>query len=197
MSSKTCSTKYPGLQIDEQLCLKLHRASNRFYGRYDRLLRSHGLTFSEYIVLVVVWERGPVSEGELARQLQFDPYTLEDTMLSLERRRLIQRHADPGRASYAMVVARRRASSCNPRLKPRGRSFSVIRAYPTQTGGPSAPCSTRCRPRWQGWSWITLTWPLRRTCHATEQRDSPRATRLLTSPTPCTVCIRALAAHPR
>ncbi len=117
MSSKTCSTKYPGLQIDEQLCLKLHRASNRFYGRYDRLLRSHGLTFSEYIVLVVVWERGPVSEGELARQLQFDPYTLEDTMLSLERRRLIQRHADPGRESYAMVVATPASFELQPALE--------------------------------------------------------------------------------
>ncbi len=60
MATKICDTEYPGLQLEAQLCFKLYSAYSRFFGRFDRLLRAHNLNFTEYIILLTVWDEGPV-----------------------------------------------------------------------------------------------------------------------------------------
>lgn len=81
------------LIAERQLCFLLHRCSSRFTGRWDRFLRRHNLTYTEYIVLLAVWESAPLSEHALAMRLEFDGYTLEDALANLERSRLVERGA--------------------------------------------------------------------------------------------------------
>ncbi len=47
------------LRLDHQVCFSLHAASRAFGGYYRRALKDLGLTYSQYLVMLVLWEQGP------------------------------------------------------------------------------------------------------------------------------------------
>ena len=114
----------PELAVDRQLCFLLHRNTARFIGRWDRFLRSYNLTFTEYLVLLAVWERWPVSESALAVRLQFDPFTLEDALANLERGRLVMRSEDLGIPEHRVVEPTRKGLDMRPEIENIRGSFS-------------------------------------------------------------------------
>lgn len=91
MESETTRVAPAALNTASQLCGLLHATNAKLIGPWDRLLRQHGLDFAGYAVLLAVYERWPVGEGDLSLRLQFDPYTFEDALADLERCRLISR----------------------------------------------------------------------------------------------------------
>jgi DNA-binding MarR family transcriptional regulator len=116
MQSDTCSST-ADLAVDRQLCFLLHRNTARFIGRWDRFLRSYNLTFTEYLVLLAVWERWPVSENALAVRLQFDPFTMEEALANLERGRLVTRSEDLGIPEHRVVEATRKGLDMRPEIE--------------------------------------------------------------------------------
>jgi len=116
MQSDICTTSRD-LLVERQLCFLLHRNTARFIGRWDRFLRQYNLTFAEYLVLLAVWERSPVSENALAMRLQFDPYTLEDALTNLERGRLVSRSDDHGMPGHRVVEATRQGFEIQPEIE--------------------------------------------------------------------------------
>ncbi len=116
MATSICKTNYPGLRLEAQLCFKLHSATSRFFGRFDRLLRAHGLTFTEYIILLMVWEEGPVDETAVAERLRLDPYTIEEGMVNLERQRRISRSENSDELGNRVVEATRDSYALQPEL---------------------------------------------------------------------------------
>ncbi len=116
MQSDICATS-PDLLVERQLCFLLHRNTARFIGRWDRFLRRYNLTFAEYLVLLAMWERSPVSEAALALRLQFDPYTLEDALTNLERARFVSRSDDHGIPGHRVVEVTRDGLSLQPKIE--------------------------------------------------------------------------------
>jgi len=129
MQSDICTTS-PDLLVERQLCYLLHRNTARFLGRWDRFLRRFDLTFAEYLVLLAVWERSPVSETALALRLQFDPYTLEDALTNLERARFVSRGDDHGILGHRVVEATREGFGLQPEIEEIRSRFSCELGLP-------------------------------------------------------------------
>lgn len=83
----------PGRPLQQFLCLDLYAASRAVTARYRPILEPLGLTYPQYLVMAVLWERGPVTMTELGAALQLDSGTLSP---------LVKRLADDG------LVAKRR-----------------------------------------------------------------------------------------
>jgi len=72
------------LLIDDQLCFALHAASRAVTAAYRSLLEPLGLTYPQYLVMLVLWQRGPVSIKEVAAALHLDYGTLTPLLKRLE-----------------------------------------------------------------------------------------------------------------
>ncbi|GAB2997505.1 MarR family transcriptional regulator [Actinosynnema sp. NPDC050801] len=83
------------LDLDDQLCFALYAASRAVTARYRPLLDDLGLTYPQYLVLLVLWERGPVPVKDVAAALQLDYGTLSPLLKRLEAAGLIRRERRP------------------------------------------------------------------------------------------------------
>ena len=77
--------------LDEQLCFALYSASRAMTGCYRPLLDAIGLTYSQYAVMLVLWEHDSVSFGLLGARLQLDTGTLSPLLKRLEGEGLLTR----------------------------------------------------------------------------------------------------------
>lgn len=84
-------TESANTTLDAQLCFALHSASRAITAGYRRGLAPLGLTYSQYLVLLVLWEHGPVGMGDLGRALHLDSGTLSPLLSRLESRGWVQR----------------------------------------------------------------------------------------------------------
>jgi DNA-binding MarR family transcriptional regulator len=83
------------LHLDEQLCFPLYAAANAIGRAYRPLLEPLGLTYPQYLVMLVLWESAPLSVGELGTRLLLDSGTLTPLLKRLESAGLVQRQRDP------------------------------------------------------------------------------------------------------
>lgn len=79
------------LLLDDQLCFALYAASRAMTARYRPLLDELGLTYPQYLVMLVLWEQGSVSVGELGSALQLESSTLSPLLKRLEAAGLVRR----------------------------------------------------------------------------------------------------------
>src|ERR1700712_4801263 len=71
--------------IDGQLCFALHSASRAMTACYRQGLDELGLTYSQYAVMLVLWQHEAVSMGSLCEQLHLDSGTLSPLLKRLEQ----------------------------------------------------------------------------------------------------------------
>jgi hypothetical protein len=76
----------PGL--DNHLCFALYAASNHMTRLFVPFLKKLGVTYPQYLVLVVLWERGARGVGDLASALQMDLGSLSPMLKRLEAKGL-------------------------------------------------------------------------------------------------------------
>jgi DNA-binding MarR family transcriptional regulator len=79
------------LKLDDQLCFALYAATNAVTGAYRPLLGELGLTYPQYLVLMVLWDRGEMPVTELARHLQMPVDAVSPLVRRLERAGLVDR----------------------------------------------------------------------------------------------------------
>src|ERR687886_1904730 len=89
------------LALDRQVCFALYSASRALTARYKPLLEPLGLTYPQYLAMLVVWERGSVSVKDLGDALRLDSGTLSPLLKRLEaagarHRRLDEEEQRPG-----------------------------------------------------------------------------------------------------
>lgn len=72
------------LQLDQQLCFPIYAASNLLGRLYRPQLEALGLTYPQYLVMLVLWEAGTQSVGELGGKLFLDSGTLTPVLKRLE-----------------------------------------------------------------------------------------------------------------
>lgn len=74
----------PGLQLDGQLCFALYSTSLALTRQYKPLLEPLGLTYPQYLALLVLWERDALSVSELGQRLFLDSGTLTPLLKRME-----------------------------------------------------------------------------------------------------------------
>lgn len=83
--------KFDALRLENQLCFPLYACSREVIKRYRPYLDALGLTYTQYIVLMVIWEEGTVSVRDLGKRLFLDSGTLTPVLKTLEKMGLITR----------------------------------------------------------------------------------------------------------
>ena len=94
MSNKSAkfSAKPKGsLLLGEQLCFALYSTSLAMTKIYRKLLRELGLTYPQYLVMLVLWERDGVSVSEIGERLYLNSATLTPLLKRIEALGLISR----------------------------------------------------------------------------------------------------------
>ncbi|NEB39466.1 MarR family transcriptional regulator [Streptomyces sp. SID14515] len=79
------------LRLDHQVCFSLHAASRAFGGFYRQALKDLGLTYSQYLVMLVLWEHGSQPVKAIGERLQLDSGTLSPLLKRLETAGLVRR----------------------------------------------------------------------------------------------------------
>ncbi|MCV7434303.1 MarR family winged helix-turn-helix transcriptional regulator [Mycolicibacterium bacteremicum] len=78
-------------RLDEQLCFALYSASRMVTAAYRPLLDELGITYPQYLVLLVLWEEQQCSIGHLGDRLHLDSGTLSPLLKRLEAAGLVER----------------------------------------------------------------------------------------------------------
>lgn len=81
--------------LDQQLCFALYSASRAMIGCYRPMLDRLGLTYPQYLVLLVLWERGDTTVSGLGVALQLESGTLSPLLKRLEQHGLVTRSRVP------------------------------------------------------------------------------------------------------
>lgn len=81
----------PEYTIDEQICFALYSASRALTARYRDFLAPLGVTYPQYLVLLVLWERDGLTVSALGERLQLESGTLSPLLRRLETAGLLTR----------------------------------------------------------------------------------------------------------
>lgn len=89
---KTLTTEgYESLRLENQLCFPLYACAKEVVRQYRKPLEALNLTYTQYIVMMVFWEFGGMTEGELGRKVHLDSGTLAPLLKRLEKQGLVER----------------------------------------------------------------------------------------------------------
>jgi DNA-binding MarR family transcriptional regulator len=83
------------LPLDRQLCFSVYAAAHAFTAAYKPLLEPLGLSYPQYLVMLVLWEQDGQSVKQMAARLRLDPGTVTPLLKRLERDGLLRRGRDP------------------------------------------------------------------------------------------------------
>jgi DNA-binding MarR family transcriptional regulator len=83
------------LALERQVCFALSVAARNVVAVYRPVLEPLGLTHPQYLVMLALWQHGPLSVKELSGFLQLDPGTLSPLLKRLEAANLLRRERDP------------------------------------------------------------------------------------------------------
>lgn len=84
-------TKHERLKLKNQLCFPLYAASREVIKRYKPYLDRLGLTYTQYLVMLVLWELGQINVKALGEKLFLDSGTLTPVLKSLEAKGYVRR----------------------------------------------------------------------------------------------------------
>ncbi|WP_210588313.1 MarR family winged helix-turn-helix transcriptional regulator [Streptomyces sp. GESEQ-35] len=117
--------------LDEQLCFALYAAQRAVTAAYRPLLDELGLTYPQYLVLLVLWERGETTVKELAAALRLDYGTVSPLLKRLESAGVVRRDRAAHDERSVVVACTERGEELRERA---GRLPGALRAA-TQLGG--------------------------------------------------------------
>ena len=80
------------MKLANQLCFPLYAAARHVTGLYTPVLKPLGLTYTQYIVFLVLWEKDGVSVTEIGEKLMLDNGTLSPLLKKMEQAGYVERH---------------------------------------------------------------------------------------------------------
>lgn len=86
---------YNSLRLENQLCFPLYAASREVIKQYRPWLDALELTYTQYVAMMVLWERRSISVKELGQRLFLDSGTLTPVLKSLEAKGFLTRRRSP------------------------------------------------------------------------------------------------------
>ena len=84
--------KYPNLLLDNQLCFALYSATNAVTRYYRLYFKEIGITYSQYLVLITLWEGNCKNASDIGKILKLDLPTITPILQKLESMKLIERN---------------------------------------------------------------------------------------------------------
>lgn len=129
MKQKTPHDQVPGVLLDDQLCFALYSTGLAMNKIYRSLLRDIGLTYPQYLVMLVLWERDSLTVSDIGERLFLDSATLTPLLKRLEAAGLV--HRQRAQADERQVIVSLTADG----------NLLKSKAYDVQRG---VVCATQC-----------------------------------------------------
>lgn len=82
---------YDSIKLENQLCFPLYACAKEVVRQYRKPLEKLGLTYTQYLVMMVLWEQGGMTEGELGKIVHLNSGTLAPLLKRLEKQGFISR----------------------------------------------------------------------------------------------------------
>ena len=79
------------MKLGSQLCFPLYAASRKIVGNYTPYLKPLGITYTQYIMFLALWEKDGITVGELCKRLRLDTGTVTPMLKNTEKQGLIRR----------------------------------------------------------------------------------------------------------
>lgn len=79
------------MKLSNQLCFPLYAAARNVTGLYTPYLKELGLTYTQYIVFLVLWEKDGITVGEICEKLMLDNGTVSPLLKKMEQAGYITR----------------------------------------------------------------------------------------------------------
>ncbi len=89
--TETMTGTYEELRLDNQLCFPLYACAKEIVRQYRKPLEELNLTYTQYIVMMALWEHGSMTEGELGKKVRLESNTLAPLLKRLARAGYISR----------------------------------------------------------------------------------------------------------
>jgi MarR family transcriptional regulator, organic hydroperoxide resistance regulator len=108
MGRKTPAADAEILKLDNQLCFAVYATSRAITSVYRPALEKLGVTYPQYLVMLVLWEKDGISVGDLGERLFLDSGTLTPLLKRLEKSGLVVRmrdNADERQVNVSLTVA--------------------------------------------------------------------------------------------
>ena len=101
---------YGQLKLENQLCFRLYAASRLVTQAYHPFLEELGITYPQYLVLLVLWEQDAQPVNDLARRLHLETNTVTPLLQRMEKEGLVSRKRgkEDGRQVIVSLTARSR-----------------------------------------------------------------------------------------
>ena len=82
--------EYELLLLENQVCFPTYAVANKILRRYQPLLKKLNLTYTQYVTMMVMWEKEIVNEKDLVKALYLKANTLTDLLRKLENKGYVQ-----------------------------------------------------------------------------------------------------------
>ena len=82
---------HEAMKLENQLCFPLYAAARNVTGLYTPCLKPLGLTYTQYLVFLVLWEKDGIPVGEIGEKLMLDNGTLSPLLKKMEQAGYIER----------------------------------------------------------------------------------------------------------
>jgi MarR family transcriptional regulator, organic hydroperoxide resistance regulator len=105
------------LRLDSQLCFSLYAASRAMTAAYGPLLAPLGLTYPQYLVMLVLWENDGTSVKEIGERLQLDSGTLTPVLKKMEADAFVTRARDEKDARVVRITLTRAGKALERKAK--------------------------------------------------------------------------------
>jgi len=86
--------KYDSIKLENQMCFSLYATSREIIKLYKPILDKFNLTYTQYIAMLVLWERKKATVKDIGQYLHLDSGTLTPLLKKLEAMELITRYRD-------------------------------------------------------------------------------------------------------
>ncbi|MDD7762715.1 MAG: MarR family transcriptional regulator [Selenomonadales bacterium] len=91
------------LLLENQLCFPLYACARKIVAAYNPFLKELGLTYPQYITMMVLWENNKVAMRDLGKRLYLDSGTLTPVLKKLEAMGYLKRYRNPEDERILMV----------------------------------------------------------------------------------------------
>ena len=91
MKNDHSTSRYESIRLDNQLCFPLYACAKEVVRQYRKPLEKLGLTYTQYVVMMALWERDGMTEGELGKKVRLDSGTLTPLLKRLEKQGCLRR----------------------------------------------------------------------------------------------------------
>lgn len=96
--------KYDAIKLENQLCFPLYACSREVVKRYRPYLEEIGLTYTQYVTMMVVWEHKSINTKEMGKILHLDSGTLTPVLKALEEKMLVVRSRGEDRRNLDVAL---------------------------------------------------------------------------------------------